>query len=349
MEAETLPKLVERIEAALEGIDFEIVVIDDNSPDGTALVAEKLKEKFGNIKVIRRPEKLGLGSAIVDGLKVAGAKLVAIMDADLQHPPEVLAYMFKKLKDGYDIVVASRYVEGGGAEGLGLWRRLVSRVATILGKISLPRVGSVADPLSGYFAFNRSVIDEVKLNPVGYKILLEILAKGRYESVCEVPYSFQRRAEGKSKLGPYEMLRYLKHLFELMIDTGEYRRMIKFVLVGLVGILVNEGVLWFLTECMSFYYVLSAAVGCELSILSNFAMNEMFTFRDLATNLSTKSVFRRAFEYNWTRILGIFLDLITLYVLTTFLGLHYLLANLVGIAVGLAWGYATSVAIVWRR
>ena len=348
MEAKTLPKLIERLEEVLRDIDFEVIVIDDNSPDGTADIAEALFGKFGNIRVIRRPGKLGLGSAVVDGLVAARAKLIAVMDADLQHPPEVLPKVLEKLRSGCDVVVASRYVKGGGVEGLSLWRRILSRGATVLAHISLPRAGCVADPLSGYFAFKRDVVHGIKLNPVGYKVLLEVLAKGRYTKVCEVPYKFQRRAEGRSKLGTLEVLRYLKHLHTLMRETREYRRLLNFVLVGLVGIFVNESILWFLTEFLSLYYVLSAAIGSEVSILSNFALNEVFTFRDLKADSSLKSVLSRALEYNWTRIIGIFLGLITLYVLTTFLGLYYLLANLVGIAVGLAWGYATSIAIVWR-
>jgi len=114
MEAETLPKLIGRTEEALKEIDFEIIIIDDNSPDGTANIAEKLGMKFGNIRVIRRPGKLGLGSAVMDGLKSARAQLIAVMDADLQHPPEALANMLEGLRKGCDVVVASRYVEGSG-------------------------------------------------------------------------------------------------------------------------------------------------------------------------------------------------------------------------------------------
>lgn len=349
MEAENIWKLVERIEEALKGMGFEIIIIDDNSPDGTADIAEELGRRFGNIQVIRRPGKLGLGSAVIDGLKVARAQLIAVMDADLQHPPEVLPRMFEELKRGCDIIVAARYIRGGRAEGLSFWRKLVSRGATLLAHISLPRTSRVADPLSGYFAFNRNVIYGIKLNTIGCKVLLEILAKGKWEKICEIPYSFQRRTGGKSKLGMGEIFRYSKHLYSLVKETGEYKRLLKFVSVGLLGILVNESILWLLTERFYLHYVFSAAIGSEVSILSNFTLNEALTFRDLVTNSSLRSVAKRAFEYNWTRVFGIFLGLITLYFLTTFLGVHYLLANLVGIAVSLAWGYSTSISIVWKN
>ncbi|MEM3466380.1 MAG: polyprenol monophosphomannose synthase [Thermoproteota archaeon] len=199
MEAETLPRLVERVEKALKEIDFEIIIIDDNSPDGTADIAEKLSMKFGNIRVMSRPAKLGLGSAVMDGLKLARAQLIAVMDADLQHPPEALIKMLEGLRKGCDVVIASRYVKGGGVGGLSVWRRLISKGATILAHVSLPKTSLVSDPLSGYFAFNKKVIYGIKLNPIGYKILLEMLVKGKYERVCEIPYDFQRRAGGKSK------------------------------------------------------------------------------------------------------------------------------------------------------
>ena len=348
MEAETLPKLIERIEDALKSVDFEIIIVDDNSPDGTADIAEKLGKKFANIRVIRRSGKLGLGSAVMDGLKSARSQLIAVMDADLQHPPEALANMLEGLRKGCDVVIASRYVKGGGVEGLSIWRRFVSRVATMLAHVSLPKTSRVSDPLSGYFAFHKKVINGIRLNPIGYKILLEMLVKGKYRRIYEIPFNFQRRAGGRSKLGSREILLYLKHLYSLVKETGEYRRLIKFLSVGLVGILVNEGILWFLTERFYLHYVFSAAIGSEISTLSNFALNDALTFRDLVTDSSLRSLAKRAFEYNLTRVFGIFLGLITLYFLTTFLAMHYLLANLVGIAVSLAWGYSTSISIVWR-
>ncbi|MGB9759856.1 MAG: polyprenol monophosphomannose synthase [Thermoproteota archaeon] len=219
MEAETLPKLIEELEKILKHINFEIIVIDDNSPDGTAEVAEKLRKKFKNVNVIRRYGKFGLGSAVVEGLRVARAKLIVVMDADLQHPPEVLPIMLKKLKEGYEVVIASRYVEGGKIDGLSLWRRLISKGATVLAHLLFPKIRCIADPLSGYFAFDKDTIHGVELNPISYKILLEILIKGRYTKFCEVPYSFRRRTEGRSKFGLHEMLHYLRHLYALVKET----------------------------------------------------------------------------------------------------------------------------------
>ena len=127
-EKENIPELTRRIYESLSSIDFEVIFVDDNSPDNTAEVAEKLAEAYGNIKVLRRPVKLGLASAVLDGVKVAAGNIIAVMDADLQHPPEVLPLMFEKVRYGYDIVVASRYVDGGDIESWSVLRRRLLRL-----------------------------------------------------------------------------------------------------------------------------------------------------------------------------------------------------------------------------
>jgi dolichol-phosphate mannosyltransferase len=214
-EAENIGELIERVEASLKGLDFEVIVVDDSSPDGTAEIAEELGKAYGNVKVVRRPRRMGLASAILDGMKVAKYELVAVMDADLQHPPELLPKLLEEARKGYDVVVASRYVEGGGVEEWSLWRRLVSRGATLLAHALLPRTRKVRDPLSGFLLFKKGVVEGVQLNPIGYKLLLEVLVKGRYGSVAEVPYAFKARRRGRSKLGLREVFDYVVFLFKL--------------------------------------------------------------------------------------------------------------------------------------
>jgi dolichol-phosphate mannosyltransferase len=200
-EAENVRELIERVEASLKGLDFEVIVVDDSSPDGTAEIAEELGKIYGNVKVVKRPRKMGLASAVLDGMKVAKHELIAVMDADLQHPPELLPKLLEKAREGYDIVVASRYVEGGGIEEWGFWRRLISRGATFLAHAFLPKTRGVKDPMSGFFLFRRGVVEGIELNPIGYKLLLEVLVKGRYEKVIEVPYVFKVRKRGKANWG----------------------------------------------------------------------------------------------------------------------------------------------------
>jgi len=219
-ERENIAELIERVEATLKGIPFELIIVDDNSPDGTSELAEYSDRKYGNIRVVRRVDRLGLGSAVAYGFGRAKAEIMVVMDADLQHPPELLSLMYKRIVEGHSLAIASRYVEGGGVEELSISRRLVSRGAGKLSHLLLPKTRSVKDPMSGFFMLRKEVINGVKLNPTGFKILLEILAKGKYDSVVEVPYTFKSRKRGKSKLNLREVLRYILLLFNLRANSG---------------------------------------------------------------------------------------------------------------------------------
>lgn len=216
MERESLPELVSRIESSLKPMEFEIIIVDDASPDGTADCAEDLNRNYGNIKIVKRGGKLGLSSAVLDGFQIAGAQVLAVMDADLQHPPELLSRMYTKICEGYDLVVASRYAKGGVIEGLSLRRRIVSKGATFLAHVLLPKTRKVRDVVSGFFMLRRDVIKEVRLNPVSFKILLEIIVRGNYSSVSEVPYTFVPRKRGKSHLNLRELWNYIIHIYRLL-------------------------------------------------------------------------------------------------------------------------------------
>jgi len=216
MERESLPELVDRIEASLKLMGFEIIIVDDASPDGTADCAEELNRDYGNIKIVKRGSKLGLSSAVLDGFQTAGTQILAVMDADLQHPPELLSRMYTKICEGYDLVIASRYAEGGVIESWSLRRRIVSKGAIFLAHMLLPRTRRVKDVMSGFFMLRRNVIKEVRLNPAGFKILLEILVRGNYSSVAEIPYTFVPRKRGKSHLNLMELGNYIVHIYRLL-------------------------------------------------------------------------------------------------------------------------------------
>jgi len=218
-ERDNLPIVLERTYMMLGGIASEIIIVDDNSPDGTWVVAEQISHKFSNIKVVRRPKKMGLASAFLEGLNHAEGNLVGLMDADLQHPPELLPRMFNEVRAGADLAIASRYVHGGKVEGWPLHRRILSRGATALAHLLLPKTKAVKDSMSGFFLVKKEVIEGVQLNPHGFKMLLEILTKGNYDGAVEIPYTLKPRRYGRSKLSSKEMWNYLKHLYKLMKDA----------------------------------------------------------------------------------------------------------------------------------
>jgi len=349
-ERDNLPILLERIHRTLGGIiNHEIIIVDDDSPDGTWAVAERLSQKFSNIiKVIRRPRKMGLASAFLRGLNHAEGNLIGLMDADLQHPPELLPKMLNEVQVVADIAIASRYVHGGKVDGWLFHRRIVSRGATALAHLLLPKTKVIRDPMSGFFLLKREVIEGAQLNSQGFKMLLEILTKGNYGRVAEIPYTFKPRKHGRSKLSSKELWNYLKHLYRLMKDTKEHLRFYRFCVVGLSGVVINEIVLWFFTEILSLLYLISAIFSTELAIVNNFTWNEAWTFRDRVNDPSIKAALRRFLRFNLTGIGGIAVGLIVLATLTKFLRIHYLISNLFAICVIVLWNYFVGAHLVWE-
>jgi dolichol-phosphate mannosyltransferase len=205
-----IPELLDRLTAAFDhgGLDAEVVIVDDASPDGTADLAEDLADRYP-VRVLRRPGKLGLASAVLDGLKMARGDLIAVMDADLSHPPEALVPMVAAIeRDGADLVVGSRYVPSGGMEDWPWSRQLVSKIANML----TCGLTAVHDATSGFFIVRRAALEGVPLNPIGFKIGLEVIARARYQRCVEVPYVFTDRKQGFSKFTSREVFSFLKQL-----------------------------------------------------------------------------------------------------------------------------------------
>jgi dolichol-phosphate mannosyltransferase len=214
-EAANVGPLIEQVGKALVGTDFEILVVDDNSPDLTWSLAENLVLTNPRVRVIRRMQNPGLGPAVIDGFTAATGEVLACIDADLQHDPSILPKMMDELANGAEVVVGSRYVDGGGTGDWNLLRRFESWVATRIAQIFLGV--KLRDPLSGYFLMRRDDFAAVRdrLNASGFKILLEILAKLRSQKVREVPYTFRARLAGESKLSSKVVLQYAKQVWRL--------------------------------------------------------------------------------------------------------------------------------------
>lgn len=213
-ESENIGLLIERISQVMSDRKYEIIVVDDNSSDGTVEIAKALS-KYYPVKIIVRNGKFGLASAVLKGFELAKGNILGVIDADLQHPPEYLLEFVKALEhDGCDVAVGSRYTNGGGIEGWSKKRLLTSKVAVLLSK---PLVKGIKDPMSGFFFLKRRVIEGVMLNPTGYKLGLEILVRGNYKKLKEIPYVFKRRKNGASKLNKTEILSYLRLLKDLYL------------------------------------------------------------------------------------------------------------------------------------
>lgn len=222
-ESKNIEELLTRLFTVLKPnyTQYEVIVVDDNSPDGTAVIAEALKSKF-DLKVVKRPRKISLASAVLNGFKVASGDTFCVMDADLSHPPEAIPEMFKAISAGADVVVGSRCIPEGGATNWPWYRRFISAFAQALAK----PITHVNDSTSGFFIIKRAVLEGADINPIGFKILLEILARGNYANIKEVPIVFNDRGGGKSKLGSRQVLEYLKQLGLIYygIFTGKIKR-----------------------------------------------------------------------------------------------------------------------------
>lgn len=213
-EKDNLPILVDAIFDVLNGnfLQGNIIIVDDNSPDGTGKIADELSMKNNKINVLHRRSKQGLSSAVVEGLKYARGEIIGVMDADLSHPPEMIPKLVQPILDGEsEFVIASRYMEKGKIEKWPFGRIITTRVAKILAR----PLTNVSDPMSGLFFLKKSIIDGIKLSPIGYKIMLEIIVKGRYSTIKEVPFTFKNRYKGESKLDWKEYFYYVQHLLKL--------------------------------------------------------------------------------------------------------------------------------------
>jgi dolichol-phosphate mannosyltransferase len=226
-ERETIPVLLRRLGQAVgaPGWDVEAVVVDDSSPDGTAAAAAAAGAELGRVLpvvVVSRPGKAGLASAVLDGVRRGRGDVIVVMDSDLSHPPEMVPALLGPVADGADLAIGSRYLRGGGIARWSVSRRILSWGATRLARAVLGV--RVRDPMSGFFACRRAMFDEVEFEGIGYKLLLEILSAGRARRIVEIPYRFEERAGGTSKLDRGEVANYVRLVGRLRARRAAARR-----------------------------------------------------------------------------------------------------------------------------
>ena len=346
------------LDQAMPG-DYELIVVDDNSPDKTWELAQALIPEYPQLRVMRRIEERGLSTAVIRGWQAAKGRILGVIDGDLQHPPQVLLQMLAAMDQGADLAVASRHVEGGGVSSWSFIRRFLSRGAQLLGLVILPQVvGRVSDPMSGYFMVRRSAIAGHTMSPVGYKILIEVLGRGKIEEIAEVGYEFQERREGESKVTWKQYVEYLQHLLKLRVSKGRIGRLrqrfpigrfIRFGLVGGSGVFVDLAVFHLLRRLVGLGLTRSTIISAEVAIINNFLWNDAWTFRDMSSQQKGwRKRIKRFLKFNLICFAGVILQTLIVNFLFNVLGINEYLAKIIAIVIVTFWNFWINLKLSWR-
>jgi len=347
-ETDNIEPLVGALKQALANVAMEIIFVDD-SDDGTVAAIKGVQAQgLCDVRLIHRPSdrrENGLSGAVVEGMRAARSDWICVMDADLQHPPEVISNLIARAAEAnVDLVVASRYCAEGDTGNFGRKRTAVSRISASAAAVLFPkRLRGVTDPMTGFFLVRKSAIDIEALRPRGFKILLEILVRTSGLRVAEVGFHFGERHAGQSKASLAEGKRYLAHLWQLRFGEGSLYFTL-FMLVGISGLLVNTLLLALATEVFGLHYLMSALLATQGSTLWNFALTERWVFAD------------RQRRQGWVMRLVIFFLMNNLaltlrgpmlYLLTSLIGIHYLISNLISLGALTAVRYAIADNLIW--
>ncbi|MCK9631610.1 MAG: glycosyltransferase family 2 protein [Methanoregula sp.] len=343
-------------------LNGEILVVDDDSPDNTIVIVNELKKTMANVDLLVRTTDHGLSQSVADGFLHASSDVFVVIDADMSHPPALIPKMYEEIRAGCDVVIGSRYMEGGGIKKWPLKRRIISLGATFLGRLLFP---DITDPVSGFFAVRRSVVAEAKLKPRGYKILLEVLGKGTWENDKEIPFEFSDREIGTSKLKIRTIIEYAEQVADITLYSfthhqsaawREWKKVFKFGIVGISGIIVNLGILFLLVEytCLNEYtdnfiaIAIAGAVAIEISILNNFIWNDLWTFHS-QENRKYSSRWHRLVAFNIVSAGGAAINWGVLLILTGSFGFYYMAAQFIGTLIGFIWNFTVNRRFTWGR
>lgn len=356
---------VQQIVAVLTGLlehalpdAYELIVVDDDSPDRTWEIAQSLIPQYPALRVMRRQTERGLSTAVIRGWQAARGEVLGVIDGDLQHPPEVLLKLLKSIHNGADLAVASRHVEGGGTSDWGIIRRMLSRGAQLLGLMILPSVvGRVSDPMSGYFMVRRSAIADTLLQPYGYKILLEVIGRGQVGRITEVGYVFQERKEGESKVTWRQYVEYLMHLAKLrsrgrisrLHEQFQFGRFLRFGLVGFSGFLVDMAAFFVLRHYLGIPIARSTILSAEVAVINNFLWNDVWTFGDIARSQRGKRKrLKRFLKFNLICLMGIIMQALIVSAMHDFFGMNEFVAKPLAIAIVTFWNFWVNLKLSWR-
>lgn len=342
-EGKNVRAIAEQIEEVLYEQQYEIVFVDDSN-DETTTCLEKLATENTKVKVIHRENERGLATAVIRGFHDSKGEVITVMDADLQHPPSLLPVMLNEIEKGVDIVIPSRFVPGGSDGGLNAIRKIISWGARVLGKLCIHKLRPFTDVTSGYFMMRREVIDNVELSPIGWKILMEVLVRGHYGTVKEIPYAFKMREIGNSKMSFKEQKNYLKHLGRLMCVNSEDLRFLKFAFVGLMGTLINT-IIYIIFVYFSVPVVIAGGMSAVLSMIFNFVLNNYFTWKGEKASYW----FLRFMKYMSVNLVGIGFNMALLALFYTVFKVNYIASNLLAIILVMLWNYVGSSRWVFKN
>jgi dolichol-phosphate mannosyltransferase len=346
-ERDNVERVVAVLDAALAGVRWEVIFVDDDSPDETFRKVCSLAQRDARVRCIRRVGRRGLASACIEGMLASCAPFLAVMDADLQHDDSLLPLMLDALRsDAVDLVIGSRYAAGGSTGDWSAERKRMSLMASRLAKWALKT--ELTDPMSGFFMLRRRCFDRCveRLSGIGFKILLDILASAPEPvRILELPYRFRTRKFGESKLDPKVQLEFVWMLCDKTLGRFVPTRFIAFSVVGGIGILVHFVALWLLFKLYLLDFVVSQTGATLIAMTGNFALNNAFTYRD-----------RRLRGWAWLRGWLSFVLIcsvgaasnvgVAAYLFQTHEE-RWVLAALAGVLVGAVWNYAISSVFTW--
>lgn len=350
-EAGNVDEVVLRLDAALAGIAWEAIFVDDNSPDGTADKVRAIARRDRRVRCLERVRRRGLASACVEGMLASAAPIVAVMDADLQHDERLLPEMLERLRaqPDLDLVVASRFAEGGSAGGFSEQRAARSRLATRLSRGLI--ADDLTDPMSGFFMLRVELLREVlpKLSAVGFKLLLDILASSsRPLAVEELPYDFRARRCGASKLDRMVALEYLILLYDKAFGRIVPTRFALFAAIGGLGVGVHFAILTFVFKALALPFAPSQTIATLGAMTFNFFLNNALTYRDQQLR-GVRQLFLGWLSFCLVCGIGAAANVGVATFLFAHQGTVWTLSALAGVLVGAVWNFALSSRFTWGR
>jgi len=347
-ERDNVTTLFRRLETALAGIAWEVIFVDDNSPDATWDVLRGLARQDSRVRCIRRIGRRGLSGACIEGILACSAPYAAVIDADLQHDETQLAKMLGLLQGGAaDLVVGSRYIEGGSADSFDRQRAGASQLATEVAKRVL-RV-KIKDPMSGFFMIRRDRFEQLapQLSTQGFKILLDIVATARGElRVVEIPFTFGSRLHGESKLDSMVALDFLGLVLAKLTRDVVSLRFLMFAMVGSLGLLVHLAALYTALKLIHLPFAESQACGAISAMTSNFILNNFLTYRD--QRLKGLAILRGLLLFYLVCSVGLLANVGVAFSVYDQEPIWWL-AGAAGALMGVVWNYAMSGLFVWRK